>query len=188
MSRLRFTRLVPWALALALCMGIAPMAMPAAGATTDPIAQPTFADPAFQTVWERHDRPVYFGQTSRSYTWGGQVSAGIQENYKEGPNGKHLVQYFDKSRMEINNPSADKNSPFFVTQGLLARDMIRGEVQEGDTVRRPRCRGRQQAAVWRPGRYPGGEPGLRVVPGGARNDRDPGGQTITARGSTARGR
>jgi hypothetical protein len=45
--------------------------------------------------------------------------------YQEGPDGQHLVQYFDKSRMEINKPDADPNDPFFVTQGLLARDMIR---------------------------------------------------------------
>ena len=57
----------------------------------------------------------------------------MHENYAEGPGGQHLVQYFDKSRMEINNPSGNRNDPFFVTQGLLARDMIRGEIQEGNT-------------------------------------------------------
>ena len=133
MRKQRLSRLLLWALAFALSLGIAPGAMPQSAAAA-PITYPTFADPAFQTVWERYDRPVYYGQTSRSYTWGSQVSGGIQENYKEGPNGKHLVQYYDKSRMEINNPNADKTSPFFVTQGLLARDMIRGEVQQGDNT------------------------------------------------------
>ena len=30
-----------------------------------PIASPTFADPAFQAVWERYDRPVYYGTAAR---------------------------------------------------------------------------------------------------------------------------
>ncbi|MFN8537918.1 MAG: fibronectin type III domain-containing protein [Thermomicrobiales bacterium] len=133
MRKQRFSRLILWALAFALSVGIAPGIMPQPAAA-EPITLPTYADPAFQTVWERYDRPVYFGQTSRSYTWGGQVSGGITEAYKEGNGGEHLVQYFDKSRMEINDKDADKNSPFFVTQGLLARDMIRGEVQEGNNT------------------------------------------------------
>ena len=101
-------------------------------ASAEPLPYPTFADPAFARVWERYDRPVYYGQASRSFTWGGQVSGPLSEPYRQGPNGNHTVQYFDKSRMEINNPNADQSSPFFVTQGLLALDMIRGVVQEGD--------------------------------------------------------
>ncbi|HET8628644.1 MAG TPA: kelch repeat-containing protein [Thermomicrobiales bacterium] len=113
----------------------------ASRALAEPIAYPTFADPAFQRVWERWDRPVFYGEVSRSYTWGGQVSDAQQEPYREGPGGRHLVQYFDKSRMEINHPDADPSSPFYVTQGLLARDMIRGEFQEGDTTFRPAPQG-----------------------------------------------
>ena len=130
MARLKRSRLLIGALALALTVGIVP-------ASTQVLAEPTvtypaFADPAFQRVWERYDKPVYYGQASRSYTWGNQITAGLTEGYAEGPSGKHLVQYFDKSRMEINDPNGDRNADFFVTQGLLARDMIRGEVQEGD--------------------------------------------------------
>jgi hypothetical protein len=57
----------------------------------------------------------------------------LQEDYAEGPGGKHLVQYFDKSRMEINDPNADKNNPFFVTNGLLSQEMITGKMQVGNT-------------------------------------------------------
>jgi hypothetical protein len=98
------------------------------------IDYPTFAAQAFQRTWERLDHPVYYGDASRSYTWGGKVGDGIQEPYREGPDGQHLVQYFDKSRMEINNPDGDPSAPFFVTQGLLARDMIRGDFQVGNTA------------------------------------------------------
>ena len=43
-----------------------------------PIPYPTFADPAFQRVWERYDRPVYSGEAARSFTWGAQISGGIR--------------------------------------------------------------------------------------------------------------
>ncbi len=128
MNRHRPLRRALATLALALVTGVfAPLA------TAQQVQYPTFVDPEFREVWERYDRPVFFGEASRSYTWGGQVSGRLEEPYEQGPEGEHVVQYFDKSRMEINNPDADKGNPFFVTQGLLARDMIRGEIQEGDT-------------------------------------------------------
>ncbi|MDQ3927586.1 MAG: molybdate ABC transporter substrate-binding protein, partial [Chloroflexota bacterium] len=46
--------------------------------------------------------------------------------------GRRLVQYFDKSRMEINNPSGDKNSPFYVTNGLLTVELVSGRMQTGN--------------------------------------------------------
>ena len=70
----------------------------------------------------------------RSWYWGPQPNTGaLQEDYAEGVGGKHLVQYFDKSRMEINDPKADKNNPFYVTNGLLAQEMITGKMQVGNT-------------------------------------------------------
>ncbi|HEX3724101.1 MAG TPA: CAP domain-containing protein, partial [Nitrolancea sp.] len=42
------------------------------------------------------------------------------------------VYYFDKSRMEITNPNGDRSSDWFVTNGLLVRDMILGAIQTGD--------------------------------------------------------
>ncbi len=122
------------AVALAVVALLAPgLPVPAAGAAPEFI-RPSFADPTFARIWDRLDRPVHQAEIARSYTWGGQRSDGIQEEYREGPQGFHLVQYFDKSRMEINNPNAAPNDPFYVTQGLLARDMIWGQFQAGDTL------------------------------------------------------
>ena len=56
----------------------------------------------------------------------------VYENYAEGPAGKHLVTYLDKSRMEINDPSASRGSKWYVTNGLLVVDMVSGRVQAGD--------------------------------------------------------
>jgi hypothetical protein len=98
-------------------------------------AQAAFANPAFQRVWERTDKPVASGQVQRSWYWGPTAnSQGLQEDYAEGAGGKRLVQYFDKSRMEINNLGGDPNSQFYVTNGLLAVELISGKVQTGNAA------------------------------------------------------
>ena len=92
-----------------------------------------FADPAFQQLWQRTDSLVASGTVKRSFYWGPQPNSGpLMEDFAEGPGGKHLVQYFDKSRMEINNPNADKSSPFYVTNGLLTEELISGKMQVGN--------------------------------------------------------
>ncbi len=131
MAHSRLSRIVLSALALGMTLGVGPQI---SLAETAPVTPPTYADQAFQQVWERYDRPVFYGEALRSWTWGNQITGGSREPYAEGTGGEHLVQYFDKSRMEINNPSGDRSAAFYVTQGLLARDMIRGEVQEGNTT------------------------------------------------------
>ncbi|HUP28190.1 MAG TPA: hypothetical protein VM409_07130 [Chloroflexia bacterium] len=98
-------------------------------------SQQAFAHPAFQRTWERTDTPVASGQVQRSWYWGPFANTtGLQEDYAEGAGGKRLVQYFDKSRMEINNPAADPNSPFFVTNGLLTVELISGRMQTGNST------------------------------------------------------
>ena len=118
---------------LSCLLVVLPLPGLARAAAAAPLAYPTFADPAFQTVWERYDRLVYYGDAARSYTWGGANTQGLQEPYTQGPTGQHMVQYFDKARMEINNPGGDPGDPYYVTTGLLAEDMIMGRVQVGDS-------------------------------------------------------
>jgi uncharacterized protein GlcG (DUF336 family) len=125
-----------------ICMTLAALAMPAGGSglalartASAPLAVQAFAHPAFQKTWERTDRPVSFGQVQRSFYWGPYPNtAGILEDYAEGVGGKRLVQYFDKSRMEINDPNADQNNPFFVTNGLLTVELISGRMQVGNSA------------------------------------------------------
>ena len=94
-----------------------------------------YAHPAFQRTWDRTDHPVAQGQVSRTFFWGpGPNTPGLFEQYNESPQGNRLrlVQYFDKSRMELNNPNAQQDQPFFVTNGLLTVDLISGQVQVGE--------------------------------------------------------
>lgn len=102
-----------------------------------------YADPAFRRLWDRTDSLVASGAVKRTFFWGpGPNSVGLIEPYKQGPSGQHLVQYFDKSRMEINNPSGNRDQQFFVTNGLLTVDLIAGSIQVGDadfTTYHPAC-------------------------------------------------
>jgi phosphate/phosphite/phosphonate ABC transporter binding protein len=96
-------------------------------------AQGAFADPAFQSTWTRTDKLVADGTVKRSFYWGPTPGETKTEQYAEGEGGTRKVQYFDKSRMEINDPKADKNSPFYVTNGLLTVELISGKMQVGNS-------------------------------------------------------
>ncbi|HEY1013015.1 MAG TPA: glycoside hydrolase family 99-like domain-containing protein [Herpetosiphonaceae bacterium] len=99
-------------------------------APTPPPTTGGFADANFASTWQRTDKPVQDQRVGRSWVWGPQVTAGMNEPYNGG---SRLVQYFDKSRMEVNNPSGDRAQPWFVTNGLLVVEMVRGQIQTGDS-------------------------------------------------------
>jgi hypothetical protein len=91
-----------------------------------------FADPAFRSLWQQYDGAVAGGQVSRGWFWGQPVPFGAEEEpYAESPGGKRLVEYFDKGRMEINDPGADPASQWYVTSGLLTTELVTGRVQVG---------------------------------------------------------
>ena len=95
-------------------------------------AAPTLGNPAFQRVWDRQDRGVAEHITDRSWTWGpGPISEALREQLIEGVEGKRTVQYFDKSRMEINDPTADPTATWYVTNGLLPVELMTGRLQIG---------------------------------------------------------
>src|SRR2546423_1449331 len=98
-----------------------------------PASASDFADAAFQNVWNRTDKLVADKLVTRSWYWGPTPGETKSEQYAEGTDGVRKVQYFDKSRMEINNPNANKNDPFYVTNGLLTIELISGKMQIGNS-------------------------------------------------------
>ncbi len=91
---------------------------------------PSFGNSSFRATWERTDQPIASGKTARSWYWGPQpYSISLTEKYADSPSGQREVQYFDKARMEINNPTRNQ-----VTNGLLVVEMINGRRQEGDKL------------------------------------------------------
>ncbi len=102
-------------------------------ATVPTAAQNTIGHPAFLRLWSTQDGPVADRvEPARSWTWGPQpISPVLPEQMQDSPGGVRMVQYFDKSRMEINNPNADPAAPWYVTNGLLPVEMMTGRVQVG---------------------------------------------------------
>lgn len=89
-----------------------------------------FATPAFQNVWAASDQAVMSGSVARSYTWGPGPWFDYKEFYRQSPNGMRQVQYFDKSRMEINDPSNATERG--VTNGLLTVELVSGRLKAGN--------------------------------------------------------
>jgi hypothetical protein len=87
----------------------------------------------FEATWARTDRPVASLATSRTWMWGPEAFTPLlSETYAESPGGRRVVQYFDKSRMEITHPAGDQSSIWYVTNGLLVVELITGRMQTGD--------------------------------------------------------
>jgi hypothetical protein len=95
------------------------------------MSQAQFGDPAFRTQWERTDGAVASGAAQRGWIWGPVPGQTLSEPFNGLPGNAHQVQYFDKGRMEINNPNGNKSDPFYVTNGLLAVELISGQEQTG---------------------------------------------------------
>ncbi len=109
-----------------------------------PVAAAPIGDPAFQRTWDRTDKPVAEQRVSRTWMWGPEGSSpalvepydvydGVDQNQQiQAHRIMRAVQYFDKSRMEINDTNGDQSSIWYVTNGLLVREMITGQLQLGD--------------------------------------------------------
>jgi hypothetical protein len=96
-------------------------------------ATPTFNDPGFASTWNRVDKPVAdLPNPGRGYTWG-PLAPGA-ENIATEPynNSTRKIQYFDKARMEINDPGGNPANLYYVTTGLLVKEMVGGLRQDGD--------------------------------------------------------
>jgi hypothetical protein len=94
-------------------------------------ADPTFGNELFKNRWIEQDRLVGSPGITRPYTWGPSVPeapVAIMEPYNSSPGGQRQVQYFDKARMELNNPANG-----IVTAGLAVKELVSGLRQDGDT-------------------------------------------------------
>ena len=102
------------------------------------LAAPTFTTDNFKQKWERADKAVADNKSNpaRSWVWGPEgfiPAGGDTEPYADSPGGRRQVQYFDKARMELNNPTNGQ-----VTNGLLVRELISGQLATGDRAATPR--------------------------------------------------
>jgi hypothetical protein len=101
------------------------------------LAQPAFAAPAagevFAQRWQHYDQAVAARQAERSWTWGPYpYSEVMSERYYVAESNEwreRTVQYFDKGRMEINNPEGDPSALWYVTSGRLPVDLMLAPTQ-----------------------------------------------------------
>ncbi|HVB63531.1 MAG TPA: transglycosylase SLT domain-containing protein [Nitrolancea sp.] len=93
---------------------------------------PTSAPSAVSQLWARADGPAARSTQTGGWLWGPALRAMTTEPYVESPNGARAVFYFDKARMEISDPNKDPQSQWYVTAGLLVRDLIAGQIQVGN--------------------------------------------------------
>ncbi len=125
--------------ALTVAVGEAPIYVrhvpAAAAAPPPPPASGAGDDEAFEQVWTSTDRAVRDGETARSWLWGPAPIETRSEPYAQAPGGSRRVRYYDKARMEINDPNADRASRFFVTNGLLPIELATGRLKIGDGAR-----------------------------------------------------
>ncbi len=90
---------------------------------------------AFQRTWERTDSPVAEQGISRTWIWGPSANTGpMLEEYVGAPDGLRFVQYYDKSRMEVTDPSLPMEGLWYVTNGLLVNELTSGQIQIGDST------------------------------------------------------
>jgi hypothetical protein len=84
---------------------------------------------SFANLWARTDSPQARG--NRSFIWGPEPILPIVEEPLAGlPGNKRQVLYWDKSRMEVNDPNASQDRSY-VTNGLLVLEMVTGRQQIG---------------------------------------------------------
>ncbi len=118
------------------------------------LASPSIGNEAFRRTWQRHDLPVAEQVSGRSWTWGpAPISELMRETLVDAPEGTRVVQYFDKSRMEVNDPTGDPSTTWYVTNGLLPIELMSGRLQVGYNQFEWRAQA-QISAIGDPGQFP----------------------------------
>jgi hypothetical protein len=95
---------------------------------------PEFAADPIPDIWADADSEAARQAADRSWIWGPAIRSATHEPYADSPDGVRAVFYFDKARMEINDPDEDQDSIWYATSGLLIREMMLGQIQVGDSA------------------------------------------------------
>lgn len=100
---------------------------------TQPALAASGAAAVFQQRWQPYDQPVAAGQAGRSWTWGPTpLTDVLREDYYDEASSQwrsREVQYFDKGRMELNDPAGDPANLWYVTSGRLPVDLMLAETR-----------------------------------------------------------
>ncbi len=126
-GRARARTLIAAFLVLCVVAPAFPVGRAAAAAADDAVAR------GFDRVWSRTDDRTVRGD--RTFIWGPEplVPRVIMEPMAGLglPGDMRPVLYWDKTRMEVNQPGGDSHDPYYVTHGLLVAEMVSGRQQIG---------------------------------------------------------
>jgi hypothetical protein len=122
------------AFALILTVSLVSVTVPSPASGQDFTIAPDFAQEPIPDIWEDADGEDARSQSGRSWIWGPVIRSATHEPYADSPDGLRAVYYFDKARMEINDPDAQRDSIWYATSGLLIREMMLGQIQVGDSI------------------------------------------------------
>lgn len=119
-------------LATVLTLSLLALAQPAPALAEDLDLDPSFASDPIPEIWAQADGDDARSGPNQSWIWGPAIHAATHEPYADSPDGVREVYYFDKARMEINDPAESRDSIWYATSGLLIREMMLGQIQIGD--------------------------------------------------------
>jgi hypothetical protein len=119
-------------LAAVLALSLITLAVPAPALADDLDLDPSFAADPIPEIWAQADGDTARNGGNSSWIWGPVIHAATHEPYADSPDGFRAVYYFDKARMEINDPDESWESIWYATSGLLIREMMLGRIQVGD--------------------------------------------------------
>lgn len=130
--RLRLGAIVALGLLMLAALPAMPLVMPGQAQTTGVGAGPEYSvtgvpiDDAIVDLWRQTDAAVADTTASRSWLWGPAALAATVEYGANASNRREIV-YYDKGRLEINDPNASSGG-WYVTGGLLVTEMLSGEI------------------------------------------------------------
>ena len=88
--------------------------------------KPSFANPLFEQLWT--EQTAAAGNVD---LWGSEPLLWRVEPYADATDGRRVVQYFDRGRMEL---TPTNNGGTEVTEGLLALELTTGEIRLGSKL------------------------------------------------------
>ncbi len=88
--------------------------------------KPSFANPLFEQLWT--EQTAAAGNVD---LWGSEPLLWRVEPYANATDGRRVVQYFDRGRMEL---TPNNNGGTEVTEGLLALELTTGEIRLGSKL------------------------------------------------------
>lgn len=87
--------------------------------------------PAIEALWQQADGPVLRGESARGWLWGPAALAVSTEHYDDSPTRTRQMVWYDKGRLDINDPNGDPTSIWYASGAQLVTELVSGALQFG---------------------------------------------------------